>query len=457
MEKIAPVNECMQTYRQNCRPLTFADPWGDVASGSRGLVGPDLPDDVLVAMAKTHSEESLLAAGIAQRGSDGTLSLHSFLARPRTVVMPASGDPGKPAKLLTDEGWLPGEQIPLLGLLEDPETIALLDAGDPAIVLTADLSDTALLQTIRIAAAPVYGLDHTNPEGDAAGGASQSNGSEQPAGPPPAAPRTGSAALLDLFAAAPPPNVGTAPRSDDTISNPVELPSRTPPSVIQFVLAVWGVAALSREIPAQMQKLIDYFRIILEIRHHPKLRLIERMEVWNPTPRSLALIQRAVAYRDPLLIIAALRQSLSTDRQLLSAYLQLGKRPTPETELADAWRELSDSRTTSLAFDYDGEKKRKAHANVKKLHRKHLTGKLLNQAQSSTSALEGTLYNQLAMHSEIAVDQFLELTDDVTAAGMTPEQRSKRFDQLIANSSCTLKIANGVIACKSLPRLRPNI
>ena len=446
----------MQTFLQICRPLTFGEPWGDVVSGSRGLVGPDVPGDVLAAMAKTHSEQSLIDAGIAQRGSDGTLKLHPYLARPRTVVMPASGDRGGPAKLLTDEGWLPGEQNPLLGLLDDPATIALLDEGDPAIVLTTDLSDTALLQSFGIAAAPVYGLDRTNPDVDLASGGRQPNVSEQPTGPPPAAGRTGSATLLNLFAAAPPPNVGTTPRTDDSTSIPGESPSRTPPGDVGFVMAVWSMAALSLEVPAHMQKLIDYFRIIREIRNHPKQQLLERLEVWNPLPRSLALIQQAVAYRDPLLIIAALRQSLSTDRLLLSAYLQLGNRPNPQTELADAWRALLESQTTSLAFDYDGEKKRKALANMKKLHWKYITGKLLNQAQASNNPLEGTLYYRLAVHSEIDVDQFVELTDDTTTAGMTPEQRSKRFDRTITNSSCILKLANGIIAWKSLPKLRPN-
>ena len=94
------------------------------------------------------------------------------------------------------------------------------------------------------------------------------------------------------------------------------------------------------------------------------------------------------------------------------------------------------------AFGDDGQQRLKRRTVLLERHRKCVSEPLLEEAQAATNPLVGSLYFQLAMHSQIGAQQFADLHDDAVGAdGNAGEQRTDGIHAAITNSTCIVSIA----------------
>ena len=74
------IHPCFSSFIQFCRRLELAEPWCDCTRIRNGFSGPASPATAFEQISRFHSAEELLAAGLAERGSDGRIAMHRFLA-----------------------------------------------------------------------------------------------------------------------------------------------------------------------------------------------------------------------------------------------------------------------------------------------------------------------------------------------------------------------------------------
>ena len=216
----------------------------------------------------------------------------------------------------------------------------MLAEGDRAIVLAKDLTDAVLLDCFDITSVPVNGLETMGPEVLFPTRASQRTAEFQS---PVALPTNPSAATIvpisvDLFDTELRPTNAHSELVTTNASATTGQSSNEARGHARFIIAAWAPAALSLEVPQPVQKMIDYFRIVQEFENHPKQAMVERLEVWTPTPSNLNRLRRAVAFNDHSFVTRALRESLAADCVPLTSFLGQPPRPTPNSDLADACR-----------------------------------------------------------------------------------------------------------------------
>ena len=157
------IHACFSSFIRHCQRLELPEPWCHCTRIRNGFRGPANPAAAFEQIAQVHSAEELLAAGLAQRGSDGRIAIHRFLAEPGVIGLGITEAANEIHSIVTDRGALPGEQLPLLAMINDPQTARLLPATDGAMIMASDLQEAMLLRSMGFAAASIAGLDLIDP------------------------------------------------------------------------------------------------------------------------------------------------------------------------------------------------------------------------------------------------------------------------------------------------------
>ena len=79
------IHACFSSFIRHCHRLELPEPWCDCTGIRNGFRGPGNPGVAFEQIAQVHSAEELLAAGLAERGSDGRIAIHRFLAEPGVI------------------------------------------------------------------------------------------------------------------------------------------------------------------------------------------------------------------------------------------------------------------------------------------------------------------------------------------------------------------------------------
>jgi lambda repressor-like predicted transcriptional regulator len=229
--------------------------------------------------------------------------------------------------LLTRDGCVRGNSCPLIGVLDDLRTRALIAQNDNTLLAVGTLADAIVARAIGVAAAPITPFRSLTKDEFARFKTLFIDGTE-PSRESAAAAESGGRKTTETH---PAQSTSTAGHVPDAIqSNPPNL--WTPPIGICF--ADFSLARLDRESPKAVRESVAY---LLRLERLTQLWLHD-IRVWAPNDQAWEGLQLALDQREVSWCRETLRQSIEKDGRSLSFLSRQARRANREVDLAALWR-----------------------------------------------------------------------------------------------------------------------
>jgi hypothetical protein len=283
----------------HCAQFEFDCRWSFVTPDEDAYYCPSEIESLLADLLRRFPGTALVEAGIACSARDGT-SLRSELLAPDDLLVALRSPAGQPYGFLVDSGCIGIDAVPALACLEDQFTRNAAEETDGQLLVTFSLLDAALLRGLSFPAITATQLDTMTPsmaerlfETFGLPSAAAATTETVPAAVKLQVP-TSTAAMREQFTGC----VGPPPAADGNPANP--------PPVRELIFVGWSPAKLSREIPADLLKVADYFG---KLSRYLDVDLIGA-QIWRPSEQDLERLEFFVGHRDVQWVQQALRDSL---------------------------------------------------------------------------------------------------------------------------------------------------
>lgn len=446
------MDACLTAYLNLCRPYQLPEPWQCCVADPNSRLGPADPAAAFAALQVNHQAKKLVAAGIARLGPTGQLELHPFLAEPNVgLVLLHDTKTGNLCNLMTEQGCVFGDRVPVFEVLGDRRTFEMLDGAEQAMFATDTIHDAILLRSFGLPAAPVVGLDRLNQQ--AVDLLCQYYGTEQEMSE-----RESEEQYLATMnqsdhgheSAVNPQDPLQRRRGGAARATPAMPPYIVPGSGnvgpdkedgIRLTLVRWTIHAMSKTDAPSMQRTIDE---LMTLAKHRRLELNE-ISNWTPTDQNFESLRFALDRREPDWIKSAL---LDCSFEGISN-IEYAKTKTiavaPPTSLAAAVDHLQGMMLKS-PDEKSRQRLKEALNNYHRVVGQQVTVPLLRQAEAAGEPLERAMQLQFAQLNALFLEKAPRVREQ-TLLGLvqrnpeTGKLEDKGVNELLAISAQLVALA----------------
>lgn len=462
------MNPCIVSYLKLCRPFVLPAPWSCCQTDECSLRGPADPTAALALLLEEHTQQQLVASGIVQIDADGRPALHPMLEAPDVgFVVLRDTLTGGFRNLMTDSGCVLGDTAPMFEVLGDKHTFDALDVAEQAMFLTDTITDTVLLRSFGLAAAPIAGLAHLNQavidllcehygakqrlsdrEEEEQQYAQQDDHGFESA-PDPQDP------LQEKGARTSTPSAGAtaAPRVPPYIVPGAAsgYVGKEQADFVRLTLTRWSPCLMSMADPASMQSAIEELRAL---KRHRRLN-IDEVHQWTPTESELETIRFELTRGEPNWIKGAFLDCVYSGVGMLWYGTEPPVVVAPPMDLAGAVEQLQEAMLG--ATDEDSRKRRKeALHHYHRVVARQITRPMLRQAEAAADPLERALQLQFVQLNALFLEKAPKVRENVLL-GLTQQReesvkgRDKSVSELLAISSQMVSLAKEMMKWKPRP------
>lgn len=459
------MNPCIVSYLESCRPFVLPAPWACCPVDERSLLGPSEPAAALSMLAKRHTKPQLIKSGLV-RSVDGELALHPMLAAPDVgVVVLMDSTTGRFRNLMTENGCVLGDTAAMFEVLGDKHTFDALDVDEQAVFLTDTITDTILLRSFGLAAAPIAGLSQLNQAGinllcehyGAKQGLSEREEEEQKYAqqddhglesvPDPQDPLQKQRARASTAAPQAPSYIVPGSASGYVGKEQADF--------VRLTLVRWSPCLLSMTDPASMQPAVDE---LMALKRHRRLD-IDELQQWTPAEIDLETMRFALARGETNWLKAAFLDCVYSGVGMLFYGTTKPVVVSLPTDLAGAVEHLQE--TMQGAVDKETRLlRRQALHNYNRVVARQVTRPMLRQADAATDPLERALQLQFVQLNALFLEKAPMVRErmmlGLAQQGEAPfKDGDKSVSELLAISSQMVSLAKELTKWKPRPMSAP--
>lgn len=470
------MNPCIVSYLKLCRPFVLPAPWSCCQTDECSLLGPADPTAALALLLEEHDPQQLVMSGIVQIDADGRPALHPILKAPDVgFVVLRDTLTGGFRNLMAESGCVLGDTAPMFEVLGDKHTFDALDVAEQEMFLTDTITDTVLLRSFGLAAAPIAGLSRLNQAGidllcEHYGAKQRRSDREKEEQKCAQQDDHGFESATDPHD----PLQNQRACASKASSGPTAAP-RFPPYIVpgaasgyvgkeqadfvQLTLVRWSPHLMSMADPASMQPAIDE---LSALKRHRRLD-IDEVNQWTPTERDLETIRFTLARGEPHWIKEAFLDSVDPGVGMLGDGGAPPAVVAPPMDLAGAVEQLHDSMIGD-AGKPSRERHKEALHNYHRVVARQVTRPLLRQAEAAADPLERAFQLQFAQLNALFLEKAPTVRENVLL-GLTQRREEsvkggdKSVSELLAISSQMVSLAKEMTKWKprptSVPRSSP--
>jgi hypothetical protein len=474
------MNRCIASYLELCRPFQLPAPWSSCQADESSLLGPSDPAAALSLLTKRHKKQQLSKSGIVRTDPAGQLALHPMLALPDVgIVVLLDSSTGQLRNLVTETGGVLGDKAPVFEVLGDQFTLDALKRADQAVFVTESITDTVLLRSFGMAAAPIAGLVRLNQQSldllcqhyglkqglsdreqvqqdfsdqDDHGCESVPN-SQRPLH---AQDTAMSAASCDPTAASRLPSYmvpesGYAGKKQDDF--------------VRLTLVRWTPHLMSETDPASMRLAIDELKAL---KHYRRLDTYE-VHQWTPPDSELAAIRFALSRGEPNWIKGTFLDSVYSSIGTIDVKAKEVVVALPQ-DIAGAVEHLHDAMLVPEPDDKSCERRKDALHNYHRVVERQITRPMLRQAAAATDPVGRALRLQFSQLNALFLEKAPIVREHMMLGVVEPREGSvkggdKSVSELLAICNQLVSLAKEITksnpcsmsAPSSLPAPKPNL
>ena len=157
-------SEIREAFVARCDPHRFDEPWAFLPAHDDVRRLPDDPTTLLGELREKYSDEALVAAGVARRDDQGEVGVAAKLNAPgKLVVILRNRQTGELVDMLTAEGSVFAEALPIFSALAGECLLLIPDSMEQEVLVVFSIEDLAVLRACGIPATLAAGLEQMHP------------------------------------------------------------------------------------------------------------------------------------------------------------------------------------------------------------------------------------------------------------------------------------------------------